>query len=235
MNIKRFFLSTFYKLKYKFPEDFRTKHSRKYQNTKQEIKNIYGKIRRQFGRPDFPKNHNNKTYLHLGCGKINHPQFINIDGMAFPHIHFIRRIDKLKPFQNGTVDLIYASHCLEHFPFEKVPDILIEWNRVLKIGGILRLSVPDFDLLINIYEDNNQDIELILPPLLGGQDYKHNFHMVAFNQGYLTKLLQKAGFSTVQEWIPGTSPLMTFSDWSCRLVVHNGKAYPVSLNIEAIK
>lgn len=235
ISIKNFMSKSFLYFKNKVPEDFRKRHSKQYQNTKQEIKNIYGKIVRQIKRPDFPSDTKNAKNLHLGCGMVNHPSFINMDGQAASHIHFVRGIDKLKPFQDQTIDLIYASHCLEHFPFNKIPHILLEWKRVLKIGGILRLSVPDFDLLLDIYSTNNQEMENIMMPLLGGQNSYHNFHMTAFNQRYLTKLLKNAGFSTVQQWKPGSSYLTTFNDWSCRLVIINGVAYPVSLNLEAIK
>ena len=222
-------------LKSKFPEKFRKKYSQKYRNFKSNIKNISGKIIRQFKRPPFPALDNKEVYLHLGCGPVNHPSFINIDGIAYPHIHYIRAIDNLKPFAPESVDLIYASHCLEHFSFRKVPKVLSEWYRILKKEGTLRISVPDFELLLKIYNENNQDIETIIQPLMGGQDYKYNFHMTVFNQKNLDKLLKNTGFRNVQIWIPGTSPTTTFNDWSCRSIIVRGKLYPVSLNIEAIK
>lgn len=235
VNLKNLRAKSILYIKNKLPEDFRKRHSKKYQNTKQKIKNIYGKITRPIKRPKFPSNIDHQINLHLGCGMVKHPSFINIDGRAASHIHFVRAIDDLKPFQNQTVDLIYASHCLEHFPFNKIPHVLLEWQRVLKLGGILRLSVPDFDLLLDIYDKNNKELETIMMPLLGGQDYPTNFHMTVFNQQYLTKILKNAGFSTVQQWEPGSSYLTTLNDWSCRSVIINGTAYPVSLNLEAIK
>jgi predicted SAM-dependent methyltransferase len=53
--------------------------------------------------------------LHLGCGNINYPDFINVDLMPASHVHYVRGINNLKPFKNNSVDLIYACHCLEHF------------------------------------------------------------------------------------------------------------------------
>ena len=82
--------------------------------------------------------------LHLGCGTINHPKFINIDGIPKPHIHYIRSIDNLSNFSNNSVDLIYACHCLEHFPYHQIPGIISEWVRIMKKDSILRISVPDF-------------------------------------------------------------------------------------------
>ena len=193
------------------------------------------KIKRQFFRPAFPDVENGSVNLHLGCGPVDHPNFINIDGLPAPHIHYVRAIDDLSPFKTGSADLIYASHCLEHFSHLNVAQVLAEWFRVLKKGGILRLSVPDFDLLLKIYQENSFDIDTILGPLMGGQDYQYNFHMVAFNKNKLEILLANAGFCEVREWLPGSSEFTTFDDYSIGSVNVNSTDYSVSLNIEAVK
>jgi predicted SAM-dependent methyltransferase len=206
----------------------------KYRDRYQYFKSAGGKLVRQFKRPEFPQN-NEKTYLHLGCGNINHPSFINIDKIPYAHVHYVRSIDNLKIFPSNTVSLVYASHCLEHFSHKYVHKVLEEWFRVLNHNGILRLSVPNFDLLLKIYLENNCQIETIMKPLLGGQENPFDLHMVAFTEKYLTELLLDIGFFSVKQWQPGTSALTDFDDWSSRIVVINGKAYPVSLNLEAIK
>lgn len=218
------------------PQSFRDRYRSQWQKTDLKIQTVYGKIKRQFVRPSFPQEFNNgKIYLHLGCGSVNHSKFINIDGLPAPHIHYIRPIDNLSPFKNNSVDLIYACHCLEHFPHAKVSEVLTEWFRVLQAGGILRLSVPDFDLLLKIYKENQNDINTIICPLFGGQDYQLNFHFTVFNRLSLETLLKNTGFKQVQEWLPASCNLTTFDDWSGRQILINGKYYPVSLNIEAVK
>ncbi|HAA29480.1 MAG TPA: hypothetical protein DCE56_19530 [Cyanobacteria bacterium UBA8553] len=203
---------------------------------KPEIQITFEKVKRQFIRPPFPKLDKDEIFLHVGCGDVNHPNFINIDGLPAPHIHYIRAIDDLSPFTDGSVNLIYACHCLEHFPYySEVPKVLAEWYRVLKDGGTLRLSVPDFDLLLNIYRENGNDINTIIGSLMGGQDYKFNFHMAVFNRSSLESLLKSTGFKLVQEWQPGSGELTTFDDWSNRSILINNKYYPVSLNLQAIK
>ena len=198
-----------------------------YKNIYVELKIIYGKLTRQIiGRPQFPQLENGAINLHVGCGSINHPKFINIDGLPAPHIHYIRPIDNLAPFKDKSVDLIYGSHCLEHFSHRLVSQVLHEWFRVLKEGGILRLSVPDFDLLIDKYKANENDVNSIMGALMGGQDYKYNFHMIIFNQSSLELLLKKTGFKEVKKWQPGSCEMTTFNDFS------NAK---ISLNIEAVK
>lgn len=202
---------------------------------KEEIKTISAKSKRQFLRPPFPQLEDGSINLHLGCGSVNHPKFINIDGLPAPHIHYIRPINNLSVFRDNSVDLIYACHCLEHLGHAKVPQALAEWFRVLKEDGILRLSVPDFDLLLNIYRENGNEISTIIAPLMGGQDYKFNFHLTVFNMSSLEELLRSTGFKQVQEWQTGSCELTTFDDYSTCKISINGKQYPVSLNLEAVK
>ena len=217
------------------PQSFRSRYRPKCNEMKLQGEIIWGKFIRLFIRPSLPRLENNGVYLHLGCGPINHPKFINVDGMPLQHVHYVRNINDLSPFKDGSVDLIYASHCLEHFSHQKIFTVLIEWHRVLKKGGILRLSVPDFDLLLKMYKDSNNIIDAIISPLMGGQDYEYNFHKTVFTKSSLSLLLKKVGFLEVREWTPGSSELTTFDDWSTRKISINGKEYAISLNIEAIK
>jgi SAM-dependent methyltransferase len=50
----------------------------------------------------------------------------------------------LLPFKDGEFDFLYASHVLEHFPVSIT--VLKEWLRVVKVGGYVYFSVPDFEL-----------------------------------------------------------------------------------------
>ena len=200
-----------------------------------ELKIITTKISRQFYRPPYPTSDSGEINLHLGCGSINHPEFINVDGMSFPHVHYVRAIDDLSPFKDESINLIYACHCLEHFSHRQVPNLLSHWFKKLKPGGILRLSVPDFDRIVNIYLENSRDVNTILGPLMGGQNDKFDFHNIAFTSANLNELLIDTGFEEVREWYPHSSKLSDFDDWSTRQFYINGNHYSVSLNLEAVK
>jgi SAM-dependent methyltransferase len=216
-------------------KDFRDRHRSQWIAISLPIKTVYGKIIRQIIRPSFPKLEEGKLYLHLGCGGVNHDKFVNIDGLPAPHIHYIRSIDDLSPFKDNTVDLIYAAHCLEHFSHRKTSTVLAEWFRVLKPGGILRLSVPDFDALYEIYKESGKEIDSILEVLMAKQDYKYNFHMTVFNQSSLERVLKNVGFQEVRQWQPNSCDLTTFPDFSIHKIPANQKYYPISLNLEATK
>jgi predicted SAM-dependent methyltransferase len=174
-----------------------------------------------------------ELYLHLGCGPVNHPQFVNVDGFPLAHIHYVRPIDDLSPFADQSAALVYACHCLEHFPRGAIPRVLKEWRRVLKPGGILRLSVPDFDRILEIYEQHDRSIESITHFLMGGQRDAFDFHQVVFNRRSLTSLLEQAGLHDVREWIPGSDSLTTFDDWSRRPAELGTRKHVLSLNLEA--
>lgn len=50
----------------------------------------------------------------------------------------------LSIIEDGTYDFVYSSHCLEHM--KDIPLALKHWVRVLKPGGVLYITVPDWIL-----------------------------------------------------------------------------------------
>ncbi len=178
----------------------------------------------------------NGIFLHLGCGPIDYPGFINFDRYPYPHVHFLKDVQNLKTFKNNSVDLIYISHCLEHFSYLKLPGILKEYYRVLKPNGILRISVPNFKDIVAIY-NTEKSLTAIVPPLMGGQEYQYNFHYSVFDEMYLGTLLKEIGFSSVSRWIFGTGPYKDLPDWSGKRLAlsDSDKTYEISLNMEGIK
>jgi predicted SAM-dependent methyltransferase len=189
------------------------------------------------GVPPFPKNKNNKVLVHIGCGEIASPEFINIDVRPYPHVHYITdKITELSMFSNNSVDLIYISHILEHFAISDIRPIIWEMKRVLRHNGILRISVPDFDRLIQVYVSHNNDINCINGYLMGAQNHPYNFHYSIFNRKYLMDLLLASGFTTVREWDPMNCDYHAFEDCSTTYIDgDDGKKYFISLNLEAIK
>ncbi|WP_394790593.1 class I SAM-dependent methyltransferase [Rhodoferax sp.] len=194
---------------------------------------LRGKLRRVLSPKPWPEG--GVLRLHLGCGAIDHPGFVNIDGIDRPHVHFVQSLTRLARFKDGSVDFVYSSHAAEHFPRDCTVDIFREWHRVLVPGGRLCISVPDFDRILEMYARSGQDMDAILPPLFGGQDYPFNFHFTAFNQQSLRQALLQAGFSSVQAWQPGSDAFHNLPDWSGRSIAVAGYALPISLNLEATK
>src|SRR5689334_12456270 len=104
--------------------------------------------------------------IHLGCGKRNLPGFINVEQADFDHVHYRTSIDRLPMFADDSADLIYCSHAFEYFDRQQGAEVLKEWCRVLKPDGILRVAVPDFEVLVQVYIRYG-DLNKILGPLYG--------------------------------------------------------------------
>lgn len=174
--------------------------------------------------------------LHVGCGKVYIPGFIHIDLMDFDHIDHKRSVDDLSIFEDNSTDLVYACHVLEHFKRQEVERVLREWFRVLRPGGILRISVPGFEEIIKIYQKFN-DLNLVLGPLVGGQTYLYNFHYMAFDFKFLSEMLKKVGFKSVERYDWRKTEHADIDDYSQAYIPHMDKenGMPVSLNVEAIK
>jgi len=55
------------------------------------------------------------------------------------------------PFENNSIDAIYASHVLEHIHPHRYDFTVGEWHRVLKPGGWCRVVVPDCCRMLSEY------------------------------------------------------------------------------------
>jgi predicted SAM-dependent methyltransferase len=89
--------------------------------------------------------------LNLGCGSRFHPEWVNLD--LVPANPLVRACDLSKgiPFPDGSFAVVYHSHVLEHFRREKALWFLRECHRVLELGGIVRVAVPDLEQIARIY------------------------------------------------------------------------------------
>ncbi len=177
--------------------------------------------------------------LNLGCGWRNFGEdWIHIDGGDYNHLDH-SNITKLK-FKDNSVDLIYASHVLEYFDRDEVIPILQEWYRVLKPNGILRLAVPNFRAMVELYLFEEYPIENFLGPLYGKMEMGGDmiYHKTTYDWNSLFNLLKKIKFSDIRKYDWKNYQVhIENDDHSQAYIPHmdkeNGKL--ISLNIEAIK
>ena len=99
----------------------------------------------------------NAIKLDLGAGAISPEGFTplgNVNGTSiFP-----------LPYADGSVDVIRASHVLEHFPHRQIVGRhQAEWVRALKPGGVLQIAVPDFKVIAERYLAGEQRADRGLP------------------------------------------------------------------------
>lgn len=182
------------------------------------------------------KKNTKEVNLHLGCGTRYIPGFVHIDIRKLPHVDIVASVDKLDMFEDNSVDLIYACCLLEHFKRYETERVLREWYRVLKPGGILRVSVPDFEKLIEVYQ-KYKDIKLVLGGLVSRQDYPDNTHYMVFDFKILTEFLKKVGFKKVYKYDWRKTIHKDYDDLSQAYIPHMDKknGILISLNVEAQK
>ena len=193
--------------------------------------------------------------LNLGCGWRNFGEdWIHIDGGNYSHVssHDITKL----PYNDNSVDLIYASHVFEYFDREDGLGVLKEWHRVLKPGGVLRIAVPDFEAIAKLYSVGKFPLKNFLGPLYGkmemgmkgGETGKTIYHKTAYDFNDLKRVLEEVGFKNIQRYNwKNTPPHDKFDDHSQAYLPHESfvptpekpfdkeTGYLISLNVEAIK
>ena len=177
--------------------------------------------------------------LHVGCGMRNIPGFTHVDIIDAPHIDHCCSVAELGDFADGAADLIYASHVLEHFGRNEVRAVLKAWYRVLRPGGVLRLSVPDFAAVAALYaqEGLRDGLSGLVGLVCGGQRNSYDFHKIIFDEAFLGFLLAQAGFKDIRRWDWRATEHAHIDDFSQAYIPHLDKQHGrlMSLNLEASK
>lgn len=178
--------------------------------------------------------------INVGCGQTPTPGWVNIDnspsvklatrpirrwvmsaaGLLHSHhkqfIRFcqendIRHGSGLRlPMADGTVEVVYSSHTLEHLDRVDARAFLAEALRVLRPGGVLRIAVPDLHYYAKQYLADG-DLEhfmtythLVGPPTRTLWQKLHavvigkRHHQWMYDARTLTKLFDEVGFVDVR-------------------------------------
>ena len=180
--------------------------------------------------------------LHLGCWHRIIPGFVNVDLCDFDHIDVKAGIDDLSAFDDASATLSYASHAFEYFDRQQAVGVLAEWARVLAPGGTLRLAVPDFDALIEVYKRTGA-VERVLGPLYGRMEIDTQdgpatlYHKTVYTFDSLAKLLTENGFANARRYDWRDTIHRDHDDHSQAYFPHMDKenGLLISLNVEATR
>src|ERR1700740_499832 len=142
--------------------------------------------------------------LNLGSGGVALEGFTNVDALNdAPGGDGVADLSQPLRCAEGEADLIYAAHVLEHFPTDMVPQLLGDWRRVLRTGGLLLVAVPDLEVVARTLVDERPG--WFTPPhnpwlgaIYGGQKDEYDFHKTGFTAPWLAGLLTAAGFGSVE-------------------------------------
>lgn len=185
--------------------------------------------------PIFTKPLDGGLKVHLGAGPINIQGWINIDARSDSHIHLQSEGFDLNEFADGTVSEIYMCHALEHFSFVEAEVVLKKLHKKLKAGGVLRISVPDFDSLISVYRANQNNLKWIRMALMGGQEYEYDYHKSVYNKELLSTLLTSCGYESIDTWDTSKDFGTSLGDWSDKSLATPKGKFLISLNMKAVK
>ena len=176
--------------------------------------------------------------INLGCGWRNFGKdWIHIDGGNYPHLDSKDIINL--PYKDNSIDLIYASHVIEYFDREEIPDILNKWKSKLKPGGTLRLAVPNFHTMVKLYIEDKISLNNFLGPLYGKMKMDNSiiYHKTTYDYKELKDILDKCGFININYYDWRNTEHSNFDDHSQAYIPHMDKENGtlISLNIEAVK
>ncbi len=173
--------------------------------------------------------------LHLGCGLKMLKGFVNIDAIPREGV-VVDDVKSLSSFEADSVDLIYASHVLEHVYRHERLGVLKRWYEILKPEGILRVAVPDFENVVRLYNDG-VSLETLIGFLYGGQNYKFNFHYYCWDFQSLERDMVHSGFFDVVRYEWRDTEHAEVDDYSQAYWPHMEKDTGIlmSLNVEAKK
>ena len=162
--------------------------------------------------------------LNLGCGnnRPTDPDWINIDNVEsrFPDATCPERVNLAAeenylehdlstpmPFGAHEVDGILASHILEHLTAQECLILLRQCYFVLKVGGVIRISVPCPKLLLSETLNGRTDWQEYCPPGLSFLEYALFFieHKQVLTRDALFAYLWTVGFRKYTEALNGVS------------------------------
>lgn len=137
--------------------------------------------------------------LYPGAGKKRREGFIHADIRPGVCEHTIN-IESIPWALDGTmiptggVEHLFLSHTLEHASWRNLAAILDECARVVRIGGVLEIVVPNLRGILE-WALASQALDLDhLSRLFGGQDYRENTHRAGFDERLLRRMVWEAGF-----------------------------------------
>lgn len=159
--------------------------------------------------------------LHLACGRNVMPGWANLD-IEGPWSVIKHDLTRRLPVASESMDVVYSEHFIEHIEKRHAEALVRDCCRVLRPGGVLRVSTPDLRRLVDEY-------------LAGRLDYWHDMnwkpaspadllneglglwgHQFVFDTAELEALLKRAGFSRVERRGWRESPHPEVANLECR-------------------
>ncbi len=111
--------------------------------------------------------------LNIGCGARLSAGWVNLDRSPTSPETMVCDVSRGLPFPSARFDVVYHSHLLEHLRRQDAVQLLQECSRVLRVGGILRVAVPDLELQVRAY------LQALEGALTGDEECANNYAWMA--------------------------------------------------------
>jgi predicted SAM-dependent methyltransferase len=140
--------------------------------------------------------------LHLGCGKNVLPGWANVD-LDGPSPVIKWDLTSPLPLPPDSVSLIFNEHFIEHITREHGRNLLRDCHRILKPGGVLRISTPSLKKLIDEYLSNRtsewSDVNWIpkTPCQMMNEGMRLWGHQFLYDVPEFERLLSECGFAQI--------------------------------------
>jgi predicted SAM-dependent methyltransferase len=148
-----------------------------------------------------------------------------------PHVDRVGDVRDLSFLAAQSCSEVYASHVLEHLSYQgEISDVLLEFHRILKPGGRLRISVPDLETLCRLFlkpQMTPRDKYDVMRMIYGGQLDTYDKHLTGMSFEILGDFMHHAGFHQIIQ-VPSFNLFNDSSEFRFMNV-------PISCNMQAIK
>lgn len=140
--------------------------------------------------------------LHIG-GTVRAEGWEVLNANPAPYVDHVCNASNLEWFPDNTFSDIYASHVVEHFDYAgELAGTLREWRRVLIPGGRVLISVPDMDVLADLFLAKDRlsidERFFVMRMMFGGHVDKYDYHVVGLNEEFLAFFLQESGYVRIR-------------------------------------
>jgi len=102
-------------------------------------------------------------YLNVGAGAWFHPYWENLDN---PRADYTKSLNSSLefdltsgdswPIKDNSLNIVYSSHTIEHLNDKFTLDLMKQAYKKLKSGGIIRLTCPDIDVVLDAYKRKDE-------------------------------------------------------------------------------
>jgi len=133
---------------------------------------------------------NKEIRLALGVGEFPSAGYTNVDIRGLPGVDVVADVTNL-PFGDNSVVEVKSRNLIEHFGRHEIKNLLKEWARVLKPGGVMNIETVDMGRTMTNWKYIPE--ENLLDAVLGAQTYPENFHKMMFTESSLIRFLEEAG------------------------------------------